>query len=128
MTLFTKMTALVATTFLVSCGPSLTPEQRATRAANIAANDAIWATRQTVSGGGTPYYVAVAPDRRYALVAPVTGKVFVQAQGMQAAAQVTGCTASPDLFLASLTGGDINAPMDLTNNRNVEHLRVELAC
>ena len=110
---------------LTACGPAPHPDAKANRAKN----DAIWSTRQTYDMGGNPVGLAIAPDRSYALIAPVdVSKPLSIAQAEAGIKAVTKCTVMSDGFLMMIMGNDKNAAIPFAKMKDMDSLRFNLKC
>ena len=125
----------VACTVLLSAcgGPSLSPDQKAQRAINIAKTDAALKTAQSVMIAGKTFRVATIADRSYALVElQGTAVPYTVADVEQAGARATGCNATFSAGVLAFVGGDIRTA-DLNGLRSkirgrFNGWRVDLNC
>ncbi len=128
------LSSLACAVLLSACGgPSLTPEQKATRAANIARNDEALKTAQNVVVDGKTFRVATISEKAYALVElQSTSTKYTVADVERAGARVTGCKATFSPGILAFLSGDINT-VDLNDLRSkisgrFSGWRVDLAC
>ncbi len=125
--------ALLVGLSLAACGPSTTPEQRATKKANIAASDAAIKNAKLTKVGGKTFRVAVVEGKNYALVdiAKPSAPYFPKEVEL-AARQVTGCKAEFGAGVLAFVGGDVNT-LDLNalaskRKGKFRGWRADLAC
>lgn len=118
---------------LSACGPQLSPEQRAQRAANLAQTEAALAEAQTVTVNGKTFRVATVTERNQALVDLVGDPTPYFAADVEAASRVaTGCNGKFDPGVLAFLGGDMTT-VDLGELRtkvsgNFSGWSVRLAC
>lgn len=127
-------TVVACTVLLSACGgPSLSPEQKAQRAANIAKIDAALKTAQNVEIAGKIFRVATINDKSYALV-ELQGATapYTVADVERAGARATGCRATFAAGILAYMSGDIRT-VDLNDLRSkirgrFNGWRVDLQC
>jgi hypothetical protein len=130
----TLIIALLAVTALSACGgPSLSPEQKASRTANIAKTDAALKSAQNVMVDGKTFRVATIADKSYALVELQGPSLpYTVAEIERAASSVTGCNSTFEPGILAFLSGDITT-LDLSVVRSkvsgrFNGWRVDLAC
>ena len=126
-----RLTILIAglAMFLAACGGSnLTPEEKQRRAENIAANDALWATRKPVNVGGKTIHVAVDEKRTKALIQVMDfGETVSVAQLEAAGRAASGCVAKDESILSFLSK-DKTTPIETSAFKNARRVAVSLQC
>ncbi len=126
---------VVCLSLLGACATEMAKENRAetqrakaTRAENIAKNDAIWEQRKTYSVSGKTYEVGLAPDKSYALVGPINQETYSLREIEAAARAASGCSAQGDQFLI-LLGATSDTRLPISTLKNLKgRSRANLTC
>lgn len=95
----------------------------------FASEDATWATRQAIKLGSQTYFVAVSPDKTYALIGPSAKSTKMTVKTVQRAARTaSGCRASVERVISMWTGGNDNETIPMSSIKGRKAVRATLKC